>query len=433
LKTRVLYIVKTSEGAVWAARLAGVLVRAGVEVHVALPDFRGAAVEDWRQAGASLHRCDLNVPVSAPHRLSAVLKSTRELVRFVSPDLLHTFFVANTLVLRWALGKDHRIPRLYHVAGPLHLEHAPYRIADVRSAGRADFWIASSRAVIDRYRAAGVSPSRLFLSYFGFDTRGVFDGLEGAVRRLVNGSSKDIIVGNVNLMYPPKRYLGQRVGIKAHEDVIDALGMVCRRNREVLGVLVGGAWGGAAWYEKRLRERAWAKCGDRVRFTGRLPHATAAGAWSDFSLAVHVPLSENCGGVVEPLHAGVPVIASQVGGIPEVVMEGSTGWLVPPRSPGLLAEKILHVLSDPDRCADRASRGRTLVRTMFDLERTAGEVHEIYRYLLGQGSTRPVEFDSREHAAMLGREGSPPEAPPRGSSLSHPFTENGPPKVHGHG
>jgi hypothetical protein len=48
------------------------------------------------------------------------------------------------------------------------------------------------------------------------------------------------IVGNANFMYPPKWYLGQRIGLKAHEDVIDALGLVTKQRSDVLGVLIGG-------------------------------------------------------------------------------------------------------------------------------------------------------------------------------------------------
>ena len=50
-----------------------------------------------------------------------------------------------------------------------------------------------------------------------------------------------------------------------------------------------------------------------------------------------MPISENCGGVIELLAAGVPTVASRVGGLPEVVHDGVTGWTVPWRSPGAAA------------------------------------------------------------------------------------------------
>jgi glycosyltransferase involved in cell wall biosynthesis len=118
------------------------------------------------------------------------------------------------------------------------------------------------------------------------------------------------------------------------------------------------------------------------------------GAWGDFDLAVHVPVSENCGGVVEPLLAGVPVVASKVGGLPEVVFDGRTGMLVDPEDPETLALKIEEALDDLPRCREMARRGSRLVATMFDVRRTAKEIAAIYEFLNMNGAL-PGEFDSR--------------------------------------
>src|SRR5579862_630893 len=71
--------------------------------------------------------------------------------------------------------------------------------------------------------------------------------------------------------------------------------------------------------------------GGRILMPGELPFADVQQCWADFDCAIHVPVSENCGGVVEPLLAGVPTIAGDVGGLPEVVMHGVTGIMVPIR------------------------------------------------------------------------------------------------------
>ena len=148
---RVLHVVKTSDGASWAASQAEVLVRSGVEVHVALPSDQGRTVAAWRRAGAHIHIADLSLPLSRPHQIAETLKRTRRLVDEVQPDIIHSHFVTTTLTLRLALGRNHRIPRVYQVAGPLHLEHWHTRQADLRTAGEADYWIASSRC-IQHYR-----------------------------------------------------------------------------------------------------------------------------------------------------------------------------------------------------------------------------------------------------------------------------------------
>jgi glycosyltransferase involved in cell wall biosynthesis len=62
--------------------------------------------------------------------------------------------------------------------------------------------------------------------------------------------------------------------------------------------------------------------------------------------------------VLEAMEAGVPVVASRVSGIPEVVVDGETGWLVPPESPEALAGALEEVLSDPGEARRRGEAGR---------------------------------------------------------------------------
>jgi glycosyltransferase involved in cell wall biosynthesis len=88
----------------------------------------------------------------------------------------------------------------------------------------------------------------------------------------------------------------------------------------------------------------------------------------------------------------VPVIAGKVGGLPEVVFDGVTGSLVPVGNPAVLASAILSVLSDLARWRKTAVHGQQLVRIMFDLNRTGGEILQIYRHILG-GTSRPADFN----------------------------------------
>ena len=62
--------------------------------------------------------------------------------------------------------------------------------------------------------------------------------------------------------------------------------------------------------------------------------------------------------VVEAMDAGVPIVASAVSGIPEVVEDGETGWLVPPEDPAALARALERVLTDPAEARRRGEAGR---------------------------------------------------------------------------
>jgi glycosyltransferase involved in cell wall biosynthesis len=400
---RALHVVKTADGADWAAAQAAELVRLGVEVHVVLPRAEGRAVRKWVAGNAVIHIAATDLPVRCPWSLPAAMRGLRAVVANVRPDVIHSHFFGSTLLLRMALGVRHATPRLFQVPGPLHLEHRLSRTVEVASAGPGDSWIASSRYILAHYRAAGISEERLYLSYHGIPAGACPATRSGLLRKRYRIPDGMKVVGNANFIYPPKRYLGQRIGLKAHEHVIDALGLVIKQRPDVVGVLIGGAPPEAAWYERRLRERARTVGGGRILMTGYLPVEEIRQMWADFDVAVHVPISENCGGVGEPMLAGVSVIAGKVGGLPEAVIDGVTGSLVPVGQPFELARGILRVLDSPMQYRALAALGQTLMRGMVSTERIAREILGIYGHVLGRESAPPRHFDPLEALANSGR------------------------------
>jgi glycosyltransferase involved in cell wall biosynthesis len=220
----------------------------------------------------------------------------------------------------------------------------------------------------------------------------------GYLRHKVGIPQDAVLIGNISFIYPPKRYLGHTVGLKCHEDIIEAISIVQRHRKDVWGVLAGRTFGSSDEYERRLRALAQQKGNGKILMPGHLNSQEVAWSWPDFDCAVHVPLSENCGGVVEPLLAGVPTIAGNVGGLPEVVQRGLTGELVPTRSPQLLAEAVCKMLDHYDEFGRMAEQGRQLAILMFDSERCSSEILAIYRHLLFNDS-RPPAFDSRHFMA----------------------------------
>jgi glycosyltransferase involved in cell wall biosynthesis len=390
---RILQVLKTSDGASWAVNQVAEHVRASLDVHVALPRAEGREIENWKRTGATLHFVDCSLPTRRPWQMGSRFDEIRRLVRDVAPDVIHSHFVTTTLALRLALGSSHPTPRLFQVPGPLHLENPLFARLDLATAGARDHWLASSRHIQFLYARRGVPAGTVAVSYYGTRIEGFAKGRTHVLRRKLGISDDTFVVGNVSYMYPPKFWLGHTVGVKCLEDVIDALARVTRERRDVIGVVAGGAWGRDRWYEHWLRRRA-RRAGGRILMPGFLPYRLLCDAWADFDLIVHVPLSENCGGVVEAMVAGVPVIASRVGGLPEMVVDGQTGWLVPPRDAEALAAKILEVVDAPTERLERARRGRLLVSAMFDVTRNAEEVREVYRHMLApEASPLPAPFD----------------------------------------
>lgn len=86
--------------------------------------------------------------------------------------------------------------------------------------------------------------------------------------------------------------------------------------------------------------------------------------------------------LLEALAAGRPVVASRVNGVPELIEDGKTGRLVPPRDAGALSSALHEVLSDPDRSAAMAQEGCRLVRARFTADRMAAETVAVFESLI---------------------------------------------------
>jgi len=117
--------------------------------------------------------------------------------------------------------------------------------------------------------------------------------------------------------------------------------------------------------------------GAKVVFTGRredVPSVTAA-----LDVAVLPSYREALGLVVlEAMALARPVVASDVGGIPEMIEDGVTGLLVPPRDPVALAAAVVRLLTDHPLADTLARNGHRLVRERFSLERMVAAIERLY-------------------------------------------------------
>ena len=86
--------------------------------------------------------------------------------------------------------------------------------------------------------------------------------------------------------------------------------------------------------------------------------------------------------VMEYMGAGLPVVATDVGGLPELVQAGRTGILVPPRDPGALADAIVGLLDDPERRSELGSAGRDLRAREYDVDVWMSRIEGLYASLL---------------------------------------------------
>jgi glycosyltransferase involved in cell wall biosynthesis len=198
--------------------------------------------------------------------------------------------------------------------------------------------------------------------------------------------------------YRPKSYLGARRGIKGHEDFIDAIGLLRQRGFNVVGVIAGGPWKGAQPYFENVRTYAGRHPTAQVAFLGN--RDDIACVYADLAVAVHPSLSENLGGAAESLLLGVPTVTTNVGGFPDLITQGKTGLMVPPRSPAALADAIADLLTDRQKATAFAAAGRQHARQLLDVRRTAHAVLRIYETILGSEHQTPVDPVDRRPALI---------------------------------
>jgi glycosyltransferase involved in cell wall biosynthesis len=126
--------------------------------------------------------------------------------------------------------------------------------------------------------------------------------------------------------------------------------------REIPGAVLRIAGDGE---HRAALERAAADLGPAVSFLGTRDAARVRTLLRGAAALVVPSIYEGMPLVVlEAMEAGVPVVASAVSGIPEVVVDGETGWLVPPEDPSALARALKEVLADPPEARRRGEAGR---------------------------------------------------------------------------
>jgi len=163
---------------------------------------------------------------------------------------------------------------------------------------------------------------------------------------------------------------------KDHDTLLRALGFLPESGFKV--AFVGGG-GREIFFRKKAGELGLR---DNVIFLGERRDVPQILAASDIFV-----LSSNWEGlprsIIEAMMAGLPVVATKVGGVPELVEDGVTGFLVPPKDPGALTEALQKLIADPELRRRMGEAGREKALQEFTLDRMLRETEKVYREVLG--------------------------------------------------
>lgn len=321
------------------------------EVHAVLPEAHLVQVPDIVPAQRTLFAGQGRSPGS----LAALWRATAQQVEALAPDCihLHSTFAGAVGRIGLALGRN-RPPVVYcahgwafDMAGP-RIRRSVMGLAERVLAHGCEGVIAISEHERRQGIAAGIAPERIVTVLNGLaDAPAPPPPQPGGPRRVLFIGRLDRQKG-FDILLRATEGLGHRLALRALGAAVvgdQALGAAERPDVALLG-----------WCdEARIRqELAWA---DLVVIPSR---------WEGFGLVA-----------LEAMRAGRAVLATRVGGLPEVIEDGRTGWLVPPEDPAALRAALLSLGDDELVRAGAAGRQR-FVRH-FQIERTAAALSAVYR------------------------------------------------------
>ena len=377
---KILYIVKTNRGAGWAYRQVEWIKknRQDIDFTIVMPCDQGGFADQYKRIGCKIIASDFSLPIKAPWTYLKKRNQIRQIVNQEKPDLIHSHFITTTYMLRLAL-KDNSVKRVFQVPGPLHLENTLFAFFDKHLAKANDYWIGTCQWTVNKYLNMGIPKDRVFLDYYGAELTPVYSETT-KLHDDLDIPQDNPIVGMVSYFYKPKYYLLQFRGIKGHEDFIEAISKVREKYPKVKGVIVGNAWDGAAKYEKKMHKYAQLKCPGGIVFAGYRNDVREI--YHEMKVAVHPSLSENLGGAAQSISQCVPTISTNVGGFPDIVRNGVTGWTVNPKKPAEIADRIIWCLEHKEESAQMSKNGRQLYEELLSLDSTARKLVEIYESIL---------------------------------------------------
>jgi glycosyltransferase involved in cell wall biosynthesis len=333
-----------------ALRLAGAVRERGGNAVFVAPQ-RGPFTERAEREGYTVHLLDLR----RSFRLDGAVRLAR-LLRRERAEILHTHTLAAGNALSRLAGRLGGVPVVSHLHIANHFRPAtrPLLAAlDNKTARWTARLVAVSADTKRAYEAQGYPRGRIEVVYNGVD-------LPPNGRPPANDAP---VIGEIARLCDVK---GQRELIRALAAVPHARLVLAGRDLER----------GGAFQEELEREAERSGVADRVEFGFRddVPKlldeldVLALPSWTE-----GLPMA-----VLEAMAHARPVVATPVGGTPEVVADGETGLLVPPRDPDALAAALRRLLDDPELRRRMGEAGRRRVAERFSADAMVERVLELY-------------------------------------------------------
>jgi glycosyltransferase involved in cell wall biosynthesis len=260
-----------------------------------------------------------------------------------------------------------RLLRMRHISAPLNrnwMTRLLYRrLFDMVVVTGGD---KTKRELVER---DGLAPDRVEAFPIGLDVNYFRPAAPEHDLRLELGLPKEhLLVGLISYL---RSY-------KGHEYFIEAAGMLAGRRRDVTFVIVG-----EGPEEAKIRTRIeQLGLSERIRMLGFREDLLNVFRSFDLFAIPSVEGDTIPQVLMQALAIGLPVISTTVGSIPDVVIDGETGFVVPPRDAAALADRIARLLDDDELRSRMGVQGRAMVERCYSLERMLDRMEGVYDRLI---------------------------------------------------
>lgn len=348
-------------------------VFSGADVTVACPMGGGLAhaVERLGIPLVTFQRGDRSFDAGLVLQLARLISSRRF-------DVVHSHASASSRLAARITGCRNTVVTRHTIGGDLPRSPIRRAFTSIAQVSLASRFIAISRAISRRLLDEGVPGSRIETIYNGVDIPLIErEALVLDVRPDIDSMVRDSTVRGAS---PIIGTLGRLSPEKGHEFLVRAFADVLTEFPGAALVIVGQ--GGER--DKLARLAGELGIAERVLFTGYRENSSAY--LKAFDVFAMPSLSEGLGlAMLEAMTLRKPVIASNTGGIPEVIEDGANGLLVPPADAVALSRGIASLLKNPSLSANLASAGRKTVEERFSARTMAERTLSVYHRLLERG------------------------------------------------
>lgn len=359
--------------------LATDLDRSRYDVEICCINQGGPMVEAVRAAGVPVHIFEVSLPYGKynPRSYIHVLKSLRRIYRYIKetkPDIIHgylfTAYIVGILCGSWA-----KVPILVssrRSLGYFKKDKAWRQIIENYANRKTDEILVNSNAVWDDViKREKHCDGKVTLIYNGVDLEKFKPRRpEPEIRAKWRLNQDYLVVGVVaNLIH-----------YKGHMEILDAASLLKEDFPNLKFVFVGRDGGMQIRIEKNRKvlslENQVILAGSREDVERIIP------AFDILLLASHEEGFSNV--LLEGMACGKPIVATDVGGNPESVKDGETGFIVPARNPGKMAEALKKLLSDPILREKFGQAGRSRVEEHFSLPKLIENMDAFYREIYSE-------------------------------------------------